>query len=85
MMDRIDRHGSIAVRRRARNITISGFQMCRRPAWGGDDPRGAHYVKHTRDEAEQKKYNEPPGRDTEQPVDQPTKAGADQHASNEFA
>src|ERR1700741_2936521 len=51
----------------------------------GNDSGGAHHIEHTRDEAEQKKYNEPPGRDTEQPVDQPADAGTDQHASNEFA
>src|ERR1700728_220843 len=51
----------------------------------GNDSRRAHHVEHARDEAEQKKYNDPPGRDTEQPVDQPAEAGTDQHASNEFA
>src|SRR5262249_42088652 len=51
----------------------------------GNDRRGAHHIEHARDEAEQKKDNEPPGRDTEQPVDQPADAGTDQHASNEFA
>src|ERR1700758_1894633 len=51
----------------------------------GNDSGGAHHIEHARDEAEQKKKNEPPGRDTEQPVDQPADPGSDQHASNEFA
>src|SRR6516162_675983 len=51
----------------------------------GSDSRGAHHIEHARDEAEQQKYNEPPGRDTKQPVDQPTEAGTDQHTANEFA
>src|SRR5215831_8579277 len=62
--------------RRRRPITQCG---------AGNDSRGAHHIEHARDEAEQKKHNEPPGRDTEQPVDQPADAGTDQHASNEFA
>src|ERR1700756_209589 len=62
--------------RRRRPITQRG---------AGNDSGGAHHIKHARDEAEQKKYNEPPGRDTEQPAEEPADAGTDQHASNEFA
>ena len=57
----------------------------RRLISGRDNSGGAHHVEHTRDEAEQKKYNEPPGRNTEQAVDEPAEAGTDQHARNEFA
>src|SRR5271170_1287165 len=64
------------------------FPASRRAVAGrraGNDSGGAHHVEHARDEAEQEKYDKPPRRDTEHPVDQPAEAGADQHASNEFA
>src|SRR5579864_8939706 len=51
----------------------------------GEDSRGTHHVEHARHEAEQKEYYEPPRRDTEQAIDEPAKAGPDQHAANEFA
>ena len=62
--------------RRRRPITQRG---------AGNDSRGAHHVEHARGKAEQEKYNEPPGRDAEQTIDEPAKAGPDQHAANEFA
>ena len=60
-------------------------EPCRHRVLARDHSGGAHHIEHARDEAEQKKYDKPPGRDAEQPVDQPAEAGADQHACNEFA
>ena len=71
---------TILPRRRGRIRRSTGIHR-----GAGNDSGGAHHVEHARDEAEQQKYNEPPGRDTEQPVDEPANAGTDQHASNEFA
>src|ERR1700730_191479 len=67
------------------NSLFPAFRRVAARRRAGSDSRGTHHIEHARDEAEQKKYNEPPRRDTEQPVDKPAEAGTDQHASNEFA
>src|SRR5262249_9147139 len=48
------------------------------------NPRRAHHIKHTRSEAEQEKYGEPPRRNAEPAVDEPTEAGSDDNGSNKF-
>src|SRR5215469_3755082 len=48
------------------------------------NPRRAHHIKYTRSEAEQEKYSEPPRRNPEPAVDEPTEAGSDYHACNKF-
>src|SRR5215472_7866597 len=48
------------------------------------NPRRAHHIKHTRSEAEQEKYGEPPRRNPEPAVDEPTEAGSDDNGRNKF-
>src|SRR6516225_1492884 len=88
LMDRIDLHGPnrrLRLAACAAGLPVRALPGAVTDRGGRDEARGAHDIKHARGEAEQDEYNQPPGRDAEQAIDQPTNTGTDHDACNEFA